>query len=170
MEEQLCFLSLCVGCVMSLSLRVSVIWCQRHMSHLERLRRLPSTSGCLTQALGVESLARWFMLLLSPLMSSFYVSIWRSGHSTHLVETRCCWDSARVLCGFIVDYWKETGEFFFFYYVGKMSPPWQTCPPFWVLINNACRRVYVLFYACCIFLWACIWGGVQLCRQTYMCD
>lgn len=78
-----------VGCVMSLALRVSIIRCRRYMPHLGRFRPLlphrPARTG-----IGVEASAGRFMLLLSPLMSPFYVSIWHSGHSAHLVWTGCC--------------------------------------------------------------------------------
>lgn len=71
-------------CVMSLALRVSIIRCRRRMPHLGRLRPLPVHRPAHTGT-GVEGLAVRFMPFLSPLMSPFYVSIWHSGHSAHLI-------------------------------------------------------------------------------------
>lgn len=62
------------------------------MPHLGRLRPLPVHRPAHTGT-GVEGLAVRFMPLLSPLMSPFYVSIWHSGHSAHLIQTGCCQDS-----------------------------------------------------------------------------
>lgn len=54
------------------------------MPHLGRLRPLPVHRPAHTGT-GVEGLAVRFMPFLSPLMSPFYVSIWHSGHSAHLI-------------------------------------------------------------------------------------
>lgn len=104
MEKQLHFLVFRVGCVMSLSLRVSVIRCHRCMSHLGRPRpRLRITP--LTQA--AECFR--FRLFFTPLnVSYFFVfdlmcPFWRSGDSARLAQTGCCceepesrWDGKSV--------------------------------------------------------------------------